>query len=992
MKRFFCLFSAALIATVALAGSETEIWTPAGNNIKTRWAQEVGPANSHPEYPRPQLVRPALEKAESWINLNGLWDYVIVSREETVMPESQGKILVPFCVESSLSGVGKRIADDQALWYETEIQIPSAWKGRKVLLHFGAVDNEAEVYLNGKLLGIHRGGYTEFSFDITSELKKKNLLSLKVTDPTDAVSACVPRGKQVSNPGGIWYTPVTGIWQTVWLESVADAYVKDYNVVAGLDGKLRLDVDVEGDADALTVEILSPEIGLDPLNPSAGRVKLAEGKTVPESGKAVLDLSIDNPRLWTPDEPYLYGLRFRLSKGGKEIDTVDGYAAVRTVGYRKDESGVKRLALNDRILFQFGPLDQGWWPDGLYTAPTAEALAWDIVKTKELGFNMIRKHIKVEPARWYFECDRLGMLVWQDMPCMACYASRDDWGQGDDYYGSGSDFPATAAQKDNFRREWAGIVAQLKKHPSIVVWVPFNEAWGQFDTRDIVDFTRTLDPTRLVNAASGGNWIEGAGDILDSHSYPNPRMRIIDSTMVNVLGEYGGIGRPIEGHTWEIGRKWGYVQYDTEDKVTDAYCLYAKDLIDIKQNDLCAAAVYTQTTDVEGEVNGFYTYDRKVLKVNAARVREANLRVIQAPCTPSLELVPPFAFHYKDPSAGVNDHIQLFTLRAGNLTMQVTNFGARVISLFTPDRNGKLQDVIVGYDNALDFVHNTGERYLGATVGRVANRIADGRFTLDGQSYTLPLNNNGQTLHGGTVGIDMTPWQLISRSESSICFGLTVPDMTDGFPGNLKIELTYTLTENDEFDIQYKATTDKATPVNLSNHAFYNLSGSPEGPGILDHYLRIDADCITAVNGNLIPTGKLMKVRNTPFDFREEHRIGERIDFRHKQLKNGNGYDHNWVLNVPGDGSMHNVCTVYEPLSGRTLEIITDQCGLQFYSGNFFDGSYCGKAGRPIAWRGAIALETQKWPDAVNHPEFPDTILRPGETYTQHSIYRFGVR
>ena len=501
-----------------------------------------------------------------------------------------------------------------------------------------------------------------------------------------------------------------------------------------------------------------------------------------------------------------------------------------------------------------------------------------------------------------------------------------------------------------------------------------------------------MDSTRLVNAASGGNWIEGAGDILDSHTYPNPRMRILDTAKVNVLGEYGGIGRPIDGHTWDIGRKWGYIQYDTEKKVTDTYCLYARDLIDIKQRDMCVAAVYTQTTDVEGEVNGLYTYDREVLKVNAARVKEANEAVVNAPLQASVPIISPSAFHYKDASAGVRNHMNLYTLRNGDITMQVTDFGARIISLFAPDKDGNIDDIIVGYGDGKSYVHNSGERFLGATVGRVANRIGGGKFTLDGVAYNLPKNNNGQTLHGGLLGVDMVMWSLKERTDSSVTLSYTAHDGQDGFPGNLSIDLTYTITRDNSLDIAYSARTDKATPVNLSNHAFYNLHGS-KGGSILDHVLTINADSITPVDKVLIPTGEHLSVTGTPFDFREPHAIGERIAENHPQLIVGGGYDHNWELNTPADGKIHSVCTVYDPSTGRFMEIFTDQPGLQFYSGNFFDGSYCGKVkGQPIGHREALALETQKWPDSINHPGFTDIVLRPGEVYTQHTVYKFSVK
>ena len=975
--------------TLLLAATVMTLWAPAGNNIRTQWADEVSPANARTEYPRPHMARP------EWKCLNGLWDYSITDADASAMGEAEGQILVPFCIESSLSGVCRSVGTEKALWYKTTIEKPASWDSKKIILHFDAVDWKADVYVNGQLKTSHSGGFTAFETDVTEELAAGPAeLVVRVWDPTDDPKYSIPRGKQVNDPKGIWYTPVTGIWQSVWMEAVPEtAHILDYNVTTDINaGTISVEALCEGaqTGDCIRVDVLRPRIGYSTANPGWGIFR--KGRATVEAGETAV-VKIRRPKLWNPDKPYLYGLRIKLIRDGKVVDKVEGYTAMRKISEMKDSKGVKRLALNDRILFQFGPLDQGWWPDGLYTAPTAEAMAWDIEETKALGFNMIRKHIKLEPARWYYDCDRLGMMVWQDMPCIGVYNKREQWGQGEDYYGSGSDYWAKTDEcAANYYKEWGEIIDQYKKFQSIVVWVPFNEAWGQFDTKQACDFTYAKDPTRLINAASGGNWIKGAGHILDTHIYPAPGMRILDPDMINVLGEYGGIGRPIEGHTWEIGRKWGYIQYESEEAVTDTYCLYAKDLIDIKQLDWCAAAVYTQTTDVEGEVNGFYTYDRKVLKMNKERVREANLAVINAPDTAALPLVRPSAFHYKDKEAtGSKSHLNLYTLRGGDLTMQVTDFGARVISLFAPDREGRLDDIIVGYGDAERFVHNDGERFLGATVGRVANRIGGGKFTLDGKKYTLPRNNNGQTLHGGLKGVDMLVWKAKARTDSSITFILSVPDGLDGFPGKLDIEMTYTLTSDNCFDIRYSATTDKATPVNLSNHAFYNLRGS-QGGSILDHVLTIDADAITPVDKVLIPTGELMAVEGTPFDFRTPHSIGERIGETHPQLENGGGYDHNWVISGYEAGKLKSVCTVYEPESGRTMEVITDQPGLQFYCGNFFFGGYCGKTDKPIGYREALALETQKWPDGINRPNFPDTVLRPGQTYTQHSIYKFSTK
>ena len=624
-KLLFSVFATMTVTVLSAANESTaKAYEPVGDHIKTIWAREVSPRNALTEYPRPQMVR------KSWISLNGLWQYAITSSDVNEMPEPQGDILVPYCVESALSGVGKTLEPDQALWYGTTLQAPVKWKGRSIMLNFGAVDYCCEVYLDGELVLTHKGGYTSFSIDVTEYLADGSAdLVLKVTDPTDDDTASVPHGKQKRDPHGIWYTPVTGIWQTVWMESLCnEAHIADYNVVPDIEnGTFCVETVCEGtrEGDKVRVEVLNPRIGYDTQHP--GWSLFRKGKAKVACGQDAV-IKIRRPRMWTPDDPWLYGLRITLLRKGKVLDRVEGYTAMRKVTAKLAADGAERLALNGEVLFQFGPLDQGWWPDGLYTAPTDEALRFDVVATRDLGFNMIRKHIKVEPSRWYYHCDREGIMVWQDMPCIGNYKDREDWGQGKDVYGAGKDYYALTDQcRDNYYREWGEIIAQLRKFPCIVMWVPFNEAWGQFDTKEVVDFTRACDPSRLVNAASGGNWIEGAGDILDSHHYPNPRMRLLDSTMVNVLGEYGGIGYPMEGHLWQE-KSWGYVEFHSTDEVTDRYVEYIDSLKELVTDRSCAAAVYTQTTDVEGEVNGFYTYDRACLKMDGARVREANTSVI----------------------------------------------------------------------------------------------------------------------------------------------------------------------------------------------------------------------------------------------------------------------------------------------------------------------------------------------------------------------------
>ena len=597
-----------LVCACAPKSADVE-WAPAGDHIRTAWAEEVNPSKVHQEYPRPQMVR------DSYLNLNGLWEYAIAPKEGDEMPAPDGHILVPFPLESSLSGVAGSLDADHALWYRRTFKLPMGWKKKAVILHFGAVDWGCELWVNGHKAGEHRGGYAAFDFYISPFLTSgKQEIVLKVTDATETGSF-QPRGKQTFSPerGSIWYQPVSGIWQTVWAEAVDKwGHIADYQALAKIDGSLRVFSEIRGDGEA-EVELLEDGKLIASAQASDGRASL----------------NIENPHLWSPDDPYLYGLRIKLVKDGKTIDKVEGYTAFREISIVEDADGHKRMALNGKPLFHYGPLDQGWWPDGLYTAPSDEALKYDLERTKEFGFNMIRKHVKVEPDRWYYHCDRLGILVWQDMPSVD-RCKGEDWGQGIDKYDAGNSDQLSMRARGNFIHEWQDIVNQHKKFPCIVVWVPFNEAWGQFDTEQIVKMTKTLDPFRLVNMASGGNWISGGvGDILDSHHYPEPAMRIWDPEMVNVLGEYGGIGLPVEGHTWLNERNWGYVKLGNTEETTAKYEEFAKLLIPLVKEG-CSAAVYTQTTDVEREVNGLMTYDRKVDKLIPARVAAANREVIES--------------------------------------------------------------------------------------------------------------------------------------------------------------------------------------------------------------------------------------------------------------------------------------------------------------------------------------------------------------------------
>lgn len=602
LKHFAFIALAASFAISCNTADKTG-WAPVGDRIMTQWGENLDPSEVLPEYPRPQMVR------GEWMNLNGLWEYAITPAEAE--PEKMdGNILVPFAVESALSGVGRAVGENEALWYEREFIVPEEWAGQRVQLNFGAVDWKAEVYVDGAFVGEHTGGYAPFSFDVTDMLAKgkKHSLKVKVTDRTDKWFQ--PRGKQVSQPEGIWYTAVTGIWQTVWMEPVPASHIDSYYAVADIDeGTLAVTVDAALE-DGDVVEV----------------VLLADGAPVAKAEGREVTLAVPEMRLWSPSDPYLYDLEIKVLRDGEAVDAVKGYTAMRKISYAADKDGHKRMLLNNEPLFQYGPLDQGWWPDGLYTAPSDEALAFDIEKTKEMGFNMIRKHVKVEPARWYWHCDRLGMLVWQDMPSIADN-STNVWDNRT--YENGTDTPVPDDAKANYYKEWGEIMSAFKVFPCIVTWVPFNEAWGQFDTEEVVKFTRAQDPTRLINYASGGNFVKCSGDILDLHNYPHPEMYLYDKDYINVLGEYGGIGWPVEGHLWQPDRNWGYVQFKSADEVLDTYEKYADMLIDLI-DDGFAGAIYTQTTDVEIEVNGLMTYDRKVVKLDMERLSAVNRKVIES--------------------------------------------------------------------------------------------------------------------------------------------------------------------------------------------------------------------------------------------------------------------------------------------------------------------------------------------------------------------------
>jgi hypothetical protein len=583
-------------------------WRPAEGPLHTRWAAEVSPGSVHSEYPRPQLVRP------DWLNLNGLWDYAITPGAADRPVRWEGPILVPFPVESALSGVMRRLGPQERLWYRRTFEMPPAWAGRRVRLHFGAVDWEARVWVNGREVGTHRGGYDAFTCDLTAALRPGGAqeVVVAVTDPTDA--GIQPRGKQVREPRGIWYTSTSGIWQTVWLEPVPERHITSLQMVPLPERSLlRLQVETAGPA--------GPPLSVMATTTAHGQFISSARAPVTE----VLGLPVPEAILWSPEHPFLYDLQVRLIEGERVIDEVASYFGMRSIQVGPGPGGIIRLLLNGESLFQIGTLDQGFWPDGLYTAPTDEALRYDIEVTRQLGFNTIRKHVKIEPDRWYWWCDRLGMLVWQDMP------------SGDRSIGvRDSDLARSPESAAQYERELEALVRGRGNHPSIIMWVPFNEGWGQYETGRITQLLHILDPSRPVDSASG--WTDrGTGAVSDIHRYPGPGAPRPEERRALVLGEFGGLGLPLPGHLWHQDRNWGYRTFQDRSELTAGYEDLLERLHLLLGTSGLSAAIYTQTTDVEIEVNGLMTYDRGLIKMDPHRVAAANRRLHAPP--PRMEAV-----------------------------------------------------------------------------------------------------------------------------------------------------------------------------------------------------------------------------------------------------------------------------------------------------------------------------------------------------------------
>ncbi|MET7776532.1 PA14 domain-containing protein [Streptomyces mirabilis] len=558
------------------------------HELRTKWADEVGPDNALPEYPRPQLTR------DAWRNLNGRWQFAAATAgEQPPVGKTLGEhILVPYPVESQLSGVERH---EDRMWYRRTFTVPADWhigSGKRLLLNFGAVDWQSEVYVNGVRVAEHRGGYDRFGVDVTDALKpgRTQELIVGVYDPTDAASGeNPPLGKQRLDPSGIWYTPTSGIWQTVWMEPVAPDHVDSLKLTPDVDGG-RLTVEPKGVRDGLPVTATAYEGGR--------KVATATGRT-----GQLLTLKIAHPRLWSPDDPFLYDLRVSVGR-----DRVGSYFGMRSISVEKVE-GTPRTVLNGKPVFMMATLDQGFWPDGLYTAPTDEALAYDLRMHKEMGFNAVRKHIKVEPDRWFYWADRLGLLVWQDMPAMTA--------------GVNPSAPARA----EYEREMKLMIDQHIGSPSVVMWVTFNEGWGQYDEGRIADQAKAWDPTRLVNGMSGLNLGAdgGTGDIMDEHGYPSPALPPApDGRRALVSGEYGGLGLAVPGHAWSVQQS--YVDVDPSTYTDD----YLARLAEVRALACRGSngAVYTQISDVEGELNGLLTYDRKVVKPDVGRLRAAHEALI----------------------------------------------------------------------------------------------------------------------------------------------------------------------------------------------------------------------------------------------------------------------------------------------------------------------------------------------------------------------------
>ncbi len=675
MKRFAKTLLLSGFSCLLYADSHSQSsWKMQPAAIQTRWAKQVNPARVLPEYPRPQMVR------EQWVNLNGLWQYAITDKDAKQPSSFDGEILVPFPVESALSGVKKPVLPTQRLWYKRSFDRPATKEGERILLHFGAVDWQTKVYVNGKEAGQHAGGYQNFSFDITSFLVNgRNELVVDVYDPTD--QGPNPHGKQVLAPKGIRYTATTGIWQTVWLETVPAIAITDLVITPEVDeDHLSLTVHTSGETDYTIEAIASTDGKMD--------------GTVKGPANQPLKLPLRNAHLWSPEDPFLYDLSVRLVKNGAVKDKVKSYFGMRKIEVKKDDQGQERIFLNNKYTYNLGVLDQGFWPDGIYTAPTDEALRFDIVAIKGMGFNTIRKHIKIEPARWYYHADKLGMLVWQDM--VTCASLEPD---------------AKAA----FEVENEANVNQLYNHPSIICWVLFNEGWYTYDQPRLTQWLQQKDHTRLINGHTGENYGKDGpqdlagkwanSDLADIHDYPGPGIAPALPGKARVLGEWGGVGVPVKGHQWNAAAGWGYVKI-TPSEMIDKYASMVKRLKTYETAGQ-SGSIYTEPFDVEIEENGLITYDREVVKVPLE-----TLRRLHAPFTAqerSKMLLPTLALKNADTTSIPDPHRRQFLVLL-EMDADVKKTG-----------NYKILT-----DTLTDYLRNGGTSFSPAKISSISKKVFEG--------------------------------------------------------------------------------------------------------------------------------------------------------------------------------------------------------------------------------------------------------------------------
>lgn len=1099
------------------------------------------------DIPRAEHPRPDMERAQ-WLNLNGEWEFaetddnaVDLSVADAKFPD---KITVPFCRESALSGLGRKGFVNN-VWYRRSVETPADWAGKRVLLHLGACDWKTTVWVNGTVVGAHTGGSAPVTCDITAALVPgANTVVVHAFD--DVRSGAQAGGKQSPKPEsfGCMYTRTTGIWQTVWMEAVGQAYVETLRLTPD-PGNKRLRV-LAGVKDAFPGMRLRAAASLD------GR-EAGKADVVVTGGQAAFDLALSPVKLWEPGKPVLYDLTLTLARDGEAMDAVKSYFGMRTVSVQG-----RAILINGKAVFQRTVLDQGFYPDGIWTAPTEEALKHDIELSMEAGFNGARLHQKVFEPRFLYWADKLGYLVWGEFP---------NWGL--DYKNPAVDNPVV--------NEWREIVGRDFNHPAIIGWCPFNETPPDAAPlqNTIVNLTIALDPTRPVIDSSG--WHHGHPDpmVLDAHDYdqnpesfkarwdaqcgplggiPGRYTGGADKAVPFFVSEYGGIGWTDDPNGWGYG--------NNPKSLDEFYARYEGLTAALLGNRFMFGFCYTQLTNVEQEQNGVYTFDRKP-KFDTARIRAVNQRAAAYENNPPLEpaaevsawkvlvgangdegaapwkyakqapvdgwekpgfddakwkegrggfgekegwnkrirtpwrdkdilLRQSFTFdgadfaqaqlviHYdnaaevylngveiwrgegwsdtyrgmdvtekvkqalkpgenllaahchqddggqfidmalltaarpagaaaaktepkKEPAVEKTPYgkmpdgreVSLYTLTNGKgMVMRVTDYGAIITELWVPDKNGAAADVALGYDNLDKYMEAT--PYFGSVIGRVGNRIARGKFTLDGKQYTLAVNNDLNHLHGGLTGFDKVLWNSEPAKRDGavgVKFAYRSVDGEEGYPGNLDCVVTYWLTEKNELELEYSAKTDKATPINLTNHCYFNLRGH-NGGDILGHEMMLNASRFTPVDETLIPTGELRPVKGTPMDFTTPAPIGARVNAADEQIKFGLGYDHNWVLDKEKPGEMSLCARVREPESGRVMEVWTTEPGVQFYCGNFLDGTNIGKGNAVYHHRNGFCLETQHFPDSINkqgREGWPSAVLKPGETYRHHTIYRFSA-